>query len=53
MAWTTNCTSPSWNSTVSDSMSLVIRVMSTPDRSAVKKPSDWRWKWLNTRTRSS
>ena len=34
-------------------MSLVIRVISTPDFSPVKKSSDWRWKWLNTRTRRS
>ena len=34
-------------------MSLVMRVSRTPTFSLVKKSSDWRWKWANTRTRSS
>ncbi len=32
-------------------MSLVIRVISTPAFSSVKKSSDSRWKWEKTRTR--
>ena len=39
-------------STVSASMSLVMRVIRTPDFSPVKKSRDWRWKWLKTLTRS-
>ena len=34
-------------------MSLVIRVMSTPAFSSVKKSSDSRWRWANTFTRRS
>ena len=50
---TARLTSPSWNSVVSASMSLVMRVMSRPAFSSVKKSSDRRWKWENTRMRSS
>ncbi len=50
---TARLTSPSWNSVVSASMSLVMRVMSRPAFSSVKKSSDRRWKWEKTRTRSS
>ena len=33
-------------------MSLVMRVISTPAFSPVKKSSDSRWKWVKIRTRS-
>ena len=33
-------------------MSLVARVMIRPAFSSVKKSRDWRWMWLNTRSRS-
>ncbi len=50
--WTNMLTRPSWNRAVSDSMSLVMRVISTPPFSAVKKLSDRRWKWEKIRMRS-
>ena len=50
--WTARLTSPSWKSWVRLSMSLVIRVISRPAFSSVKKSSDRRWKCENTRTRS-
>ncbi len=34
-------------------MSLVIRDMSTPAFSSVKKSSDSRWRWAKTRSRRS
>ena len=34
-------------------MSLVMRVMTTPAFSSVKKPSDRRWRWAKTFTRRS
>ena len=43
MPWTTKLTRPSWSRVVRASMSLVIRVIRTPDFSLVKKSSDWRW----------
>ena len=51
-ACTAKFTKPSWKSWVRASMSLVMRVMSTPAFSFVKYPSDWRCKCENTRTRS-
>ncbi len=48
---TARLTRPSWNSAVRLSMSDVMRVMSRPAFSPVKKSSDSRWKWLKTRTR--
>ena len=50
--WTNMLTRPSWNRAVSDSMSLVMRVISTPPFSAVKKLSESRWKWEKIRMRN-
>ena len=39
----TNCSSPNWTSSPIDSMSAVMRAMSTPDLLRSKNASDWRW----------
>ena len=44
---------PSWKSWLSASMSLVMRVMTRPAFSPVKKSIDSRWRWQKTRTRRS
>ena len=51
-ACTTICTMPSWNSCVSESTSLVMRVIKRPAFSRVKNSSDSRWRWEKMRTRS-
>ena len=51
--WMANWARPSWSSCWRFSMSLVMRVMTTPAFSAVKKSSDRRCRWENTLTRRS
>ena len=43
--WMANWASPSWSSCCRFSMSLVIRLMTTPAFSSVKKSSESRWRW--------
>ena len=52
-AWMASWESPSCRSCWRFSMSLVIRLMTTPAFSSVKKPSDRRWRWAKTLTRRS
>ena len=52
-AWMASWERPSWRSCWRFSMSLVIRLMTTPAFSSVKKPSESRWRWAKTLTRRS
>ena len=51
--WMASWDSPSWRSCWRFSMSLVIRLMTTPAFSSVKKPSERRCRWAKTLTRRS
>ena len=43
--WMANWARPSWSSCCRFSMSLVMRLMTTPAFSSVKKSSESRWRW--------
>jgi hypothetical protein len=51
--WMANWASPSWSSCWRFSMSLVMRLMTTPAFSSVKKSRDSRWRCRNTVMRRS
>ena len=51
--WMANWERPSWSSCWRFSMSLVIRLMTTPAFSSVKKSSERRCRWAKTLTRRS
>ncbi len=52
-AWMASWERPSWSSCWRFSMSLVIRLITTPAFSSVKKPRESRWRWAKTLTRRS